>query len=313
MKLSKQNIFELIIVIFLLFGIVYSFHNVLDERILKSENRHKIQHLSGIMLAEQEEAKRLECKSQVYIKNEEELIQDKLETTTFIYDYKNDRLQTIQKDSNEIIEHKDGKVFVYSQGNPQVYEKEGKRVVNVQDQNWYHYECEKIYGLDKSKAQIDKVSYGYLKIFEDIVSISKSGTEEVNGDVVTKYIVTIKNSIREDLTEDMGDTGLRKMLSKNGLNATFLKNGYPTVYKLLKDIYNRETEEIAVWLDEDDVMVRMEKDCTFSYYMKVMKENSDLIKSKIGRYNYPEAICIQDYEYDRKADMIELPQQFIDL
>ena len=60
-------------------------------------------------------------------------------------------------------------------------------------------------------------------------------------------------------------------------------------------------------------MIQLEKDCTFSYYVKVMKENSDLIKSKIGRYDYPRAICVQNYKYNFEADMIELPKEFIDL
>ena len=313
MKLDNKNIFEIIILIFAVFGIVYSFYNVLGERILKSENRQEIQELSDLILSRQVDADRLECKSQIYIKNGEELVQDKLETTQFIYDFKNERLQTVQKNTNEIIEHDKDGIFVYSKGISPIYMKKDKRVKKVSNQNWYHYECENIYGNEKEEAHLDKLSYGYLEDLDNIIRIDKAEDEEVNGMMASKYIVTIKNSLGVDLTEDMGDTGLRKMLSRNGLNPTFLKNGYPTVYNLLKDVYNRKTENIVVWLNEDDEMVRLKKDCTFSYYAKVMKENSDLIKSKVGRYDYPEAVCIQEYTYNLDAATIQLPQKFTEL
>lgn len=312
-RLSKKNILDILIVIVAVLGILYSFYSVLSERVLKSENRQEIYRLSALILSSQVSADRLECRSQVYVKNGEELVEDKLESTKFIYDYENDRLQTIQKDTNEIIEHIDSEIQVYSKGISPVYIKQDKRVKKVSSQNWYHYDCERIYGNEKRTALTDRVSYGYLKSMDDIIRIKKIDDTELNGMKVSKYAVTIKNSIRDDLTEDMGDTGLRKILSKKGLDPTFLKNGYPTVYNLLKDIYNRETEEICVWMNEEDVMVRLEKDCTFSYYTKVMKENSDLIKSKIGRYDYPEVICIQDYDYNRNAQMINLPQKFVEL
>lgn len=313
MRLSKKNICEIVIVVFAVFGIVYSFYNVLSERVLKSENRQEIHSLSELMLSAQATAERLECRSQVYVKNEDEFVEDKFETIKFIYDYVNDRIQTIQKDTNEIIEHRDGEIQVYSKGISPIYIKRDKRVKKVSEQNWYHYECERIYGNEKAAGLTDRVSYGYLETIDDIVRIRKIEDTELNNKQVSKYVVTIKNSIREDLTEDMGDTGLRKMLSKKGLDPTFIKNGYPTVYNLLKDIYNRETEDIVVWVNEENVLIRLEKDCTFSYYTKVMKENSDLIKSKLGRYDYPEVVCIQDYEYNLKAEMIDLPQKFIEL
>lgn len=312
-RLSKKNILEIVIVIFAVFGIIYSFYNVLSERVLKSENRQEIHRLSELILSSQESADRLECRSQIYVKKGEELVEDKLESTKFIYDYDNNRLQTIQKDTNEIIQSNEGEIQVYSKGISPVYIKQDKRVKKVSSQSWYHYDCERIYGNEKRAALTDKVSYGYLKLMDDIIRIRKTDDTELNGMKVSKYIVTIKNSIRDDLTEDMGDTGLRKILSKKGLNPTFLKNGYPTVYHLLKDIYNRETEEICVWLNEENVMVRLEKDCTFSYYIEVMKGNSDLIKSKLGRYDYPEVICIQEYDYNLKAEMVTVPQKFIEL
>lgn len=313
MRLSKKNILEMVVVILAVFAIIYSFYNVLSERVLKSENRQEIHRLSELILSSQASADRLECKSQVYVKNGDELVEDKLETIKFIYDYDNDRLQTIQKDTNEIIEHKNNEIQVYSKGISPVYIKRDKRVKKVSSQNWYHYDCERIYGNEKKAALTDRVSYGYLESMDDIIRIRKTDETEVNGMKMSRYIVTIKNSLRSDLTEDMGDTGLRKLLSRKGLNPTFIKNGYPTVYNRLKDIYNRETEDVVVWLNEDAVMVRIEKDCTFSYYAKVMKENSDLIKSKIGRYDYPEVVCIQDYEYNLNAEMIALPQKFIEL
>lgn len=313
MRLSKKNIFEILIVIFVVCGIFYSFYNVLSERVLKSENRQEILRLSELMLSEQASADRLECKSRVYVKNGEEFVEDKLETINVIYDYKHHRLQTIQKDTDEIIEHGEGERMVYSKGISPVYIKQDKRMKKVSGQTWYHYGCESIYGNEKEAALTDRVSYGYLEAMDEIIRIRKLEETEQDGNHVSKYVVTIKNSIREDLTEDMGDTGLRKMLSKKGLDPTFLKNGYPTVYRLLKDIYNRETEDIVVWMNEDDVMIRLEKDCTFSYYTEVMKENSDLIKSKIGRYDYPEVVCIQEYEYNRNAQMIKLPQKFVEL
>lgn len=312
-KFEKKNIVEIFIAIIAVFGIIYSFYNVLSDKVLKSENRQEITELSDLILTYQKDADRLECVSDIYVKNEDQLILDHTENVKFVYDYKHERIQTIQKSSNEIIEYKNEDIQIYSKGITPVYIKEKKAFEKVSEKKWFHYNSEAIYGSEKKKALLDKISYGYLQDIDNIIRIEKAESEEINGINTTKYIVTIKNSLREDLTQDMGDTGLRKLLSKKGLNPTLLKNGYPTVYKLLKEVYNSETEELVVWLAENNQMIQLEKDCTFSYYVKVMKENSDLIESKVGNYDYPRAACIQRYEYNHEADMINLPQKFTEL
>ncbi|MEE1086241.1 MAG: hypothetical protein U0L05_03585 [Schaedlerella sp.] len=309
MKLDKKNIIEIIIVIFAVFGMIYSFYNVLSTRILKSESREEIHELSEYIMSAQKKAGRLECQSNVYVGYNEELIQDKTETKKFIYDYKNERIQVIQKSSSEIIEHVDGNVFVYSQGISPVYLKDKKMPEKVSLTDWYYYECESIYGEEEERIYSDSLSYGYLLDEDKIVRITKENAE-LNGTAATKFVVTIENSLREDFKEDMGDSGLRKLLSKNGLSPSHMKSNYPTVYSLLKKAYNSETEDIIVWVDEDGKMFRLEKDCTFSYYVRVMKENSDIIENKVGKYEYPNAVCIQFYEYNREADMILFPQSF---
>lgn len=310
MKLSKKNIFEIAIVIFAIGGFFFSFYNVMHEKIQKSENRFEISEMTDKMLDYQRNADALECNSTIYLQVQDEQIQDSSWTEQFIHDFKHERIYTKMDKSEEIMEYAKNEVSVYTKGITNVYSKDEKRIQNVSQNEWYRYKCENIYGMNIKEAVTDRISYGYLEDIDNIIDIKKTGTVEYEGVNNTIYTVTIKNTLREDLTEDMGDTGLRKMLSSKGLNVMTIKKVYPEVYNLLKDIYNSETEDIQVWITDDNKMTRIEKDCTFTYYTSVMKENSDVIDNKVGQYNYPRVFCTQNYKYSPESAVIKMPKSF---
>lgn len=312
-KFEKKNIAEILLVIVAVFGIVYSFYNVLSQKILKSETRHEIQQLSDQFLGEQKQARRLKCVTKVFIEKDDDLIQDSSETVQILYDYEHERVQTVKGITKEIVEYGNESGWIYSKGITSVYKKDDRRKKEVSANKWYHYECDDIYREEKQKAFTNTCSYDYLYDIDNIISIKEAEQKENNGTISTKYIVTIQNTLREDLTEDMGDTGFRKLLNEKGVDATYIKNTYPDIYNMLKSIYNDDTEELFVWVDQDGIMRTLEKDYTFAYYLKMMKKNVALLEGFSKEYGYARVKSIQTYSYNQETELIELPQKFIEL
>ncbi|MBO5461513.1 MAG: hypothetical protein J5983_06945 [Ruminococcus sp.] len=313
MNLSKKNILEIAIVIFAVGGFLFSFYNVMHEKILKSENRFEISQLTDEILQSQKNSDAFECNSMIYLQNEEESVQDPSWAEQIIHDFEHEKIYIKRDKSEELMEYADDEVAVYTKGVTEVYSKEEKKIQTVSQNDWYYYECEDIYGANTKNAVTDRLSYGYLEDIDNIIDIKKTGTAEYEGVNNTRYTVTIQNTLRDDMTEDMGDTGLRKMLGSKGLNVMMIQKAYPEVYELLKKIYDSETEEMQVWLSDDGKMTRIEKDCTFTYYIEVMKGNSDVIENKVGQYNYPRVSCIQNYKYSPESAVIKMPQSFKEL
>lgn len=309
MQLSKKNILEIMIVIFVVIGFSYSFYNVLSTKAQRNENRFQVQKQADEMLAYRNSSKALECNSTVYLEGEQRT-QDPSLTIQYIYDFEHEKGYTAQGKSQEIIETRDEHVFAYTKAITQAYSKEDKEIVNISQNEWYHYECENFYEELKWSAKTDRLSYGYLEDIDDIINISRQETDENN---LTRYIVTIDNTIRDDMTEDMGDTGLRKMINNEGMNADIIKKRYPEIYSILRAVYDRDSEEMSVWLDAEGRMTKIEKDYTFTYYMYMLKQNSEVIANKVGRYGYPDVVCVQDYRYSPHCGMIEMPQKFEEL
>ena len=309
MQLSKKNILEIIIVLFVVIGFSYSFFNVLSTKAQRNENRFQVQKQADTMLAYPDSSNALECNSTVYLEGEQR-IQDPSLTIQYIYDFEHEKGYTAQGKSKEVIETRGDRVYAYTKAITQAYSKDDKGIVNISQNDWYHYECEHFYEEMKWSARTDRLSYGYLQNIDYIVNIEEQGIDE-NG--FTKYIVTLENTIRDDMTEDMGDTGLRKMINNEGMNADIIKKRYPEIYSILRAEYDRDSEEMAVWLDAEGRMTKIEKDYTFRYYMYMLKQNSEVISNKVGDYGYPEVVCVQDYRYSPHCSIIEMPQKFTEL
>ena len=62
------------------------------------------------------------------------------------------------------------------------------------------------------------------------------------------------------------------------------------MYRLLKESFNKDAEEFFVWVDNNDVMVQIERDYTFQYYVNVMKEHSEKIEELVGQDDAPSCL-----------------------
>lgn len=65
--------------------------------------------------------------------------------------------------------------------------------------------------------------------------------------------------------------------------------------------------------NENGDMARIEKDYTFTYYLDIMKQNSEKIYDKAGQYQYPDVICQQNYAYNPTCGRVEMPGDFEEL
>lgn len=65
--------------------------------------------------------------------------------------------------------------------------------------------------------------------------------------------------------------------------------------------------------NENGDMARIEKDYTFTYYLDIMKQNSEKIYDKVGQYQYPDVICQQNYTYNPTCGRVEMPGDFEEL
>lgn len=65
--------------------------------------------------------------------------------------------------------------------------------------------------------------------------------------------------------------------------------------------------------NENGDMARIEKDYTFTYYLDIMKQNSEKIYDKAGQYQYPDVICQQNYTYNPTCGRVEMPGDFEEL
>lgn len=65
--------------------------------------------------------------------------------------------------------------------------------------------------------------------------------------------------------------------------------------------------------NENGDMARIEKDYTFTYYLDIMKQNSEKIYDRAGQYQYPDVICQQNYTYNPTCGRVEMPGDFEEL
>lgn len=313
MKSTGRNYLKILLVILLSSGLIYAFYNVVHSRIQSQENLEQVETVTGSLLKSVNNEVRMECRSSVFLKSKEEDKPDASQDVELIHDFAHKRLYIGRGEKTEIIEYKDGEPNIYSKGISPVYSKDDVKFKAIPKDRWYNYAGEQMYGLQWRRGKSDQVSYGYLKDENFLLKIKKTGKETIDEKNYTKYEAVIKNPLRSEKNGKESDNEFRKTLSAHGLNVLDLKKEYPEVYKMLKDTYNRDTEEMYIWLDENGNMARIEKDHTFRYYLEVMKENSEKIAAKVGQYGYPRVYCRQNYKYSPDCRIIEIPRDFGEL
>lgn len=313
MKKLTRNYTKLLIVILFAGGLLYAFYNVASGRIQGQENLKRLDTVTKPILKAVNEAERLQCNASVYLQLEDEQKQDASENIEFIHDLKNQRMQVVKDDKKEIYDYRDKQLNIYSKGISPVYSKEDAGFTRIPTDRWFHYTGETMYGVQRRKGVSDQISYGYLKDEEYLLKVRRQGEEEIGEKKYQKYKAVIRNTLKETNRGAESDNEFRKTISANGLDVMDLKKGYPEVYKLLKDTYNRGSEELYIWVDEDGKLSRIEKDYTFAYYIQTMKQNSEKIQQKVGQYGYPRVFCRQDYTYNPTCKNIEMPKDFEEL
>lgn len=310
MKSTGRNYLKILMVVLLASGLIYAFYNVLNTRIRGQENIKQLQSVTDSILNAVNSKERMECMTSVYLDCEEEDKLDESQKAELIHDFAHKRFYIGRSGKTEIVEYENDLPAIYSKGISPVYSKEKTGFIAVQKDKWYKYTGEKIYASPWRKGKNDQVSYGYLKDKNYLVKIKKIAKEIVDEKSYTKYEAVVKNTLRDETAGKESDNEFRKTLSSHGLNVMDLRKEYPEVYKLLKDTYNKNMEEMSVWVDEEGNLVRIEKDHTFLYYLNVMKENSDKIEQKVGQYGYPRVYSRQEYTYSPDCRGIEIPKDF---
>lgn len=313
MKLLKKNFFRIVVIVLLTCGLLYSYFNVLYSHFMSSTRQREIEKITAPMLSNLEKAERLECKSTIFIKTEEEEMQDPSGSMRMVHDFKHHLMELVKGNVTEILEYKGDIPILYTKGISPVYIKKNAELKKVPEDKWFRYPCEEMYGSRQKEGKSEMISYGYLASKEGIIDVESEGKEEIDGKSWSKYTATIRNTIRHMKGSQEGNSLFRKTLGEYGVDSIELRNSYPEVYKRLKGIYDQETEELTFWVDEADRITRIEKDYTFPYYMNILKENSERIEEQVGRYGYPRIISRQDYEYDPTCSIVDIPKDYKEL
>ena len=316
MKSKGKNYLEILLVILLASGLIYAFYNVLNSKIQKQENLKHMETVSNSVLQSVNTAERMECKSSVYLdlnSEKEEDKHDRSQDINLIHDFGHRRLYISRGDRTEIMDYRDNMPYIYSKGFSPLYNMADFLMKVIPKNQWYRYAAESMYGTQWKVGKSDQISYGFLRDEDFLVKITKQGKDTIDEKNCIKYKAVIKNTLRDKSAEEESDNEFRKTLSAYGLNVMDLKKGYPEVYKMLRDTYNQDTEEMYIWTDENGNMMRIEKDHTFRYYLNVMKENSEKIEEKAGQYGYPRVYCRQNFTYSPTCGIVEIPKDFEEL
>lgn len=309
MKQKSRNIIKITACLLIVLSLFYVYFSALNNRFQGNLNRRKMQETVETILKYPKKSDRLLCSSTVYLDTEEK-VKDESWNMKVLHDFEHKRIQTTVGKSSEIYEYGANELQVYTKGVSPVFIKEKVQLKKLPADRWFKYSCEPLYGQGRKEGTTHQTSYGYLESSEHMKRLYRDGEDEIDGIKYKKYIAEIwnTNKLKEPFKE--GDNDFRKALSANGLDVMKLWTEYPEVYKLLKDLYQKETEKLSVWVDSDGKLAFIEKDYTFQYYMNVMKENSERIHDKVGLYGYPRVICRQTYTYSPNCGDIQIPKEF---
>lgn len=313
-KSTGRNYFRIFLAILLAGGLLYAFYNVIDHRIQGRSNLRQMEEITKPILKSIHDSERMECNTSVILKIGDEKKEDTTKKMGMIHDFRHKRMQVSYGESRVIFEYDRDELHIYSKGVSPIYNKRETKLQRVRKDRWIAYPTEKIFGLKQRKGENDRLSYGYLNNREYLAKIQDEGKVLIGEQEYKKYKAVVRNTIKDPKAEEnKNGNGFRKILSAHGLSAMDLKKEYPEVYKKLKDIYYRDTEDLYIWLDENGDMARIEKDYTFTYYLDIMKQNSEKIYDKVGQYQYPDVICQQNYTYNPTCGRVEMPGDFEEL
>lgn len=310
MKKKYQNIGKIVLIVIMGVGLFYAFWNLLSSRFLLGENKKEVGMATEKILSSVKNADRMECYTWIYRDLPEEELWDPQYDVKMVHDFEHQKFQTMKADKKEIIDYAGDGILVYSRGISPVYIPDEEGLQTALLDRWLKYKGAKTYGRQQIKGMTDLISYGYLENPKYLLSIKEEATEEINGVTCRKYKVRVRNTLKQEKTGEESDFAFRKAISANGLDVLELKAGYPQVYRLLKESFNKDTEEMFVWVDKEGAMMQIERDYTFRYYINVMKENSEKIEELVGQYDYPNIVCHQQYRYSPECQAIEMPEAF---
>lgn len=312
----RKKIIKAAITVLLASGLIYAYYNVLNTRFENVETKKRMKEITKEILEYPNTSSRMECRSFVYIiphEENQEPVQDGAMAVQFVHDLEHGRLQIVQGARKEIFEFQGENVTVFSQGTTALYRSNDVYLDHLSEKQWYHYPCKPMYGVEWRNGRHEQLSYGYLSSMNDLVKIQDNGIVESEEETVRQYTVHVKNTLHEWESQEESDKAFRKILNSHGLDVIELKKNYQEAYKLLRKIYNQATEEMLIWVDEEGRMIKIEKDYTFYYYLDILKENSEIIREKIEKYDYPRVMSVQMYSYSPECSSIDLPEKFEEL
>ena len=312
LKSTGKNYLRLIVVLILACGLVYAFFNMFTMRMKGRMNMKQMQVVSRDLLTSVTNAQRIQCDTSVYLELDEEYLDLKEDNMTMIRDFIHDQMQVSKGNTCVIFEYIDDDLSIYSKGISLVYNKDRVTLQKVPTNEWCKYSTEEMFGENQRQGKNARLSYGFLRDKNYLVQIEKKGQEVLNDKKYTRFEVELRNTLRESDDEET-ENAFRKTLSAHGIEVHNLKKDYSVVYEKLKKKFHADTERMYVLLDEEGNLARIEKDYTFTYYLEVMSENSEMIENKVGQYGYPDAICIQEYSYDPICASIEIPIKYNEL
>ncbi len=310
MEKSKSSIWKAVTVILIAAGLFYAYYNILESKYQGSESRRQLEAVAEPILEAPRNSDRLECSSTICLETEEERVQDDACTIKLIHDFVHQRMQLEKGGAKEIYEYSEEGQMMYSKGVSPVYVKKDGKLHKVPSDRWFHYQGEEQYGIGERTGESDRISYGYLASADFLRKIREEGQDVIGDETCERYTAVIKNTVKSGEKRKQGDNEFRKVLSAEGLDSMELRKEYPEVYDLLKEQYEKETEELTIWVDQEGKLRVIEKEYTFQYYIALMKENSEKIQAKAGRYGYPRVTCRQEYRYSPVCGNIQIPEKF---
>lgn len=305
---TGKRILKLLVVLAVAGGILYYFKDDLLGRLTEYEKHRDSTKQMEELIGYTKEARQLQCKTTHFWTESGKAI-DLVPTSKYIYDRERKLTYNEADITNiSILQTEDNKKIKYH------YTFDSEDVVIWQDENgeylipeggtWEKTEAEDLEGSEIASGTSDNISYGYLLSSNRLLDIEQLADEELDGEMVQKYKVTLK---RRPEYEPMTEEEWEQYLATFGLTEEN-KAKYPEIYKRAKEMNALpDTEEMYMWV-KDQKLLQLQTDYTRAFY-----ECAFFYLSVHGSAtnDFTEHACtIQKYKYDEDCDPITLPTEY---
>lgn len=305
---TGKRILKLLIVLAVAGGILYYFKDDLLGRFTEYKNRKDSTKQIEELIGYTKEARQLQCETTHFWTESGKSI-NFIPAPKYIYD--RERKLTYEQNSTtdiSIFQTEDNKKIKYQ------YSFDSEDVVIWQDENgkdmipeggtWKKTEAEELEGSAVASGTSDDISYGYLLSSNRLLAIEQLADEELDGETVQKYKVTLK---RRPEYEPMTEEEWEQFLTSFGLTEED-KAKYPEIYQRAKEMNTMpDTEEMYMWV-KDQKLLQLQTDCTREFYTEAffyLSNDESIIN------DFTEHVCtIQKYKYDEDCDPITLPAEY---